>query len=188
MPPIGDHAWDTMPCSASAARTAGCRKYGWTSTWFTAGTTVVASSRLGEVVGHEVGDADGPDLAVGKQRLQGAVGVDREVEPAGERLVQDQQVDRVDAELAGGLVERVQRRVVPVVADPDLGLDEDLVASQPGLADRLADLTLVAVRGGGVDVPVADLAARCGPRRRSRRVGSGRRRSRGRAWSRRCSG
>jgi hypothetical protein len=39
--------------------------------------------------------------------------------------VQDQQVDLVDAELAGALVEGVQRLVISVVADPDLGLQED---------------------------------------------------------------
>ena len=46
--------------------------------------------------------------------------------------MQDQQVDLVDAELAGALVERVQGLVVAVVADPDLGLDEHLVAVEPG--------------------------------------------------------
>jgi hypothetical protein len=64
-------------------------------------------------------------------------------------LVQDQQVELLDAELAGRLVEGVQRGVVAVVGDPDLGFDEDLVASQPGAADRLADLPLVAVCRGG---------------------------------------
>jgi len=69
--------------------------------------------------------------------------------------VQDQQVDLVDAELAGALVEAVQRLVVAVVADPDLGLHEDLVAGEPGAVYGLADLALVAVRRGGVDVAVA---------------------------------
>ena len=40
--------------------------------------------------------------------------------------MQDQQVDPFDTELAGALVEAVQRLVVSVVADPDLGLQEDL--------------------------------------------------------------
>jgi hypothetical protein len=34
--------------------------------------------------------------------------------------VQDQEVDLVDAELAGALLEAVQRLVVSVVADPDV--------------------------------------------------------------------
>ena len=82
-----------------------------------------------------------------------------EVEAARAGLVQDQQVDLVDAELAGALVEGVQGLVVAVVADPDLGLDEHLVAGQAGAADGLADLPFVAVGGGGVDEPVAGLPA-----------------------------
>ena len=111
------------------------------------------------MLGHEVADADGADLAVGEQLLERPVGVEGAVERRGQRLVQDQQVDLVDAELAGALVERVQGRVVAVVADPDLRLDEHLVAVDAGPADGLADLALVAVRGGGVDVPVAGVAA-----------------------------
>ena len=74
--------------------------------------------------------------------------------------MQDQQVDLVDAELAGALVEAVQRLVVAVVADPDLGLNEDLVAGEPGAVDGFADLALVAVRRGGVDVAVAAAQSR----------------------------
>ena len=72
-----------------------------------------------------------------------------------QRLVQDQQVDLVDAELAGALVEGVQRLVIAVVADPDLGLQEDSRAADLGRVHRFADLALVAVGGGGVDVAVA---------------------------------
>ena len=39
----------------------------------------------------------------------------------------------------------------------ELACDEDVGAVQPGLADALADLLLVSVHLGGVDVPVADL-------------------------------
>src|SRR4029453_1201838 len=76
-------------------------------------------------------------------------------------LVQDQQVEGVDAELAGALVEGVQGLVVAVVADPDLRLDEDLVTGEVRPVDRLADLALVQVRGSGVDVAVADLQSGC---------------------------
>jgi hypothetical protein len=79
-----------------------------------------------EVAGHEVADADGPDLAPRVQLLQGSVGLQGAVELRGQRLVQEQQVDHVDAELVCALVEGVQGGVVAVVADPDLGLDEDL--------------------------------------------------------------
>jgi hypothetical protein len=64
-----------------------------------------------------------PDLAVAQQRLQRLVGADGEVELPRQRLVENQQVDLVDAKLAGALVEGVQGLVVPVVGDPDLGLD-----------------------------------------------------------------
>ena len=40
---MGDQAWVRMPKSAWTARSAGCEKYGWISTWLTAGTTSVRS-------------------------------------------------------------------------------------------------------------------------------------------------
>jgi hypothetical protein len=49
------------------------------------------------------------------------VGLQGRLKVRGQRLVQDQQVDLVDSELAGALVEAVQGLVVAVVADPDLG-------------------------------------------------------------------
>jgi hypothetical protein len=108
-----------------------------------------------QVPGHEVADADRPHPPVGEQGLQGTVGLPGEVEPGRQRLVQDQQVDLVDAELAGALAEGVQGLVVAVVTDPDLGLDEHVVSGQARVADGLADLAFVAVCGGGVDEPVA---------------------------------
>jgi hypothetical protein len=75
--------------------------------------------------------------------------------PVRRSLVQDQQVDLVDPEFPRALVERVQRLVVAVVADPDLGLDEDLRAVDAGAPDGVTDLALVEVGGGGVDVAVA---------------------------------
>jgi hypothetical protein len=69
--------------------------------------------------------------------------------------VQDQQVDLVDAELAGALVEGVQRLVKSVVADPDLGLQEDRRTATLRRVHRFANLALVTVRGGRVNVAVA---------------------------------
>jgi len=109
----------------------------------------------GEMVDHEVADADCPHLAVGQQRLQRAVCLERAVEGGGQRLVEDQEVDLLDAELAGTLLEPVQRLVVAVVGDPDLRLQEHVRAVQARGTERLAHLALVPVGGGGVDVAVA---------------------------------
>jgi hypothetical protein len=80
---------------------------------------------------------------VREQRLQGPVGLQGRFEVRWQRLVQDQQVDLVDSKLAGALVEAVQRLVVAVVADPDLGLQKDLRAVQARTAHRFSDLPLV---------------------------------------------
>jgi hypothetical protein len=56
------------------------------------------------VLDHEVADTDRADLAVSEQRLQGLVGIQGPVERRRQRLVQDQQVDLVDTELAGALL------------------------------------------------------------------------------------
>ena len=104
---------------------------------------------------HEIADPDRADLAVSKQGLQGAVGLQGPVERRRQRLMQDQQVDVFDAELAGALLEGVQRLVVSVVADPNLGLQEDLRSVQIRGVHRLGDLALVAVGRRRVDVAIA---------------------------------
>jgi len=108
-----------------------------------------------EVLGHEVADADRAHLVVGEQLLQRPVGVEGQVELRRHRLMEQQQVDLFDAQLAGAFVERMERGLVAVVADPDLRLDEHLFAGDVGLADALSDLALVGVGGGGVDVAIA---------------------------------
>src|SRR4051794_22568051 len=87
--------------------------------------------------------------------------------------MQDQQVELVDTDLPGALLEPVQRGVVAVVADPDLRLDEDLLARNPGATDAFADLTLIRVRGGSVDEPVAGCDGGFGRRYRFGRWGCG---------------
>ena len=59
-----------------------------------------AVEKRGEVHDGEVADPDRADLAVGEQRLQGAVGLEGPVERRRERLMEDQQIDLLDAELA----------------------------------------------------------------------------------------
>jgi hypothetical protein len=70
-------------------------------------------------------------------------------------VVQQEEVDVVDAEPAKAAVEADECLVVAVVADPELRDDEDLAAVDPGSPDRLADLVLVAVGSGAVDERVA---------------------------------
>jgi hypothetical protein len=55
------------------------------------------------VVAHEVADPDRAHLAVGQQRLQRRIHGDRPVEAVWGRLVQDEQVELVDDELADRL-------------------------------------------------------------------------------------
>jgi hypothetical protein len=125
-----------------------------------------------EVVDHEVTDPDGPDVAVSEQRLQRPVGLHGLVELRRESLVEDQQVDLIDAELARTLLEAMQSFVVSVVTDPDLGLDKDLRSLEARVPDSLAHLPLVAVRRGCVHVLVAVSERRldCGPRLLRRRL------------------
>lgn len=113
-----------------------------------------------EVVDHEVADAERANLAGGQQRLERAVGVERLLEVRRQSLVENQQVDLVDAELARALLEGMQRLAVAVVADPDLGLDEDLGAIETRLAQGLADPALVRVGGSGVHMRVPGLQRR----------------------------
>ena len=160
MPPIGDHAWREDAVLGAEGLDLGLGEVGVHLDLVDGRHDLGAVEQRGQVVDHEVADADRADLAVGQQRLQGAVGLEGAVERAGQRLVEDQQVDLLDAELAGALLEAVQRLVVAVVGDPDLRLQEHLGAVEAGGADRLADLALVAVGGGGVDVAVAGVERR----------------------------
>ena len=77
-----------------------------------------------------------------------------------ERLVDQVEVDVIEAEPLEGPLEGGPRVGLAGVLDPQLGGDEQLVAGMPLLAHGPADRLLVAVGGGGVDVPVADLERR----------------------------
>jgi len=107
------------------------------------------------VLRAEVRDADRACPAVGEERLGGLVGADRVLEVGRHRLVQQIQVDVFEPQPAQARVEADVRCVGAVVADPQLGGDEDLVAVDAGAADALTDLALVVVGGRGVDQPVA---------------------------------
>src|SRR6476660_5033493 len=107
----------------------------------------------------EVGDADGADPAAGVDLLHRLPGLD-EVANGGQRPVHEEQVEVPEVEVLQRLVEGGQRVVVRVEAVVELAGDEDVVAVDAGGADGLADLLLVSVHLGGVDVPVADLEGR----------------------------
>jgi hypothetical protein len=82
------------------------------------------------------------------------------VEVARHRVVQQEEVDVVEAESPQATLEAAQRWLVAVVADPQLRRHEHLAALDSGAADALADLALVHVGGRGVDQPVAVLDRR----------------------------
>ena len=106
---------------------------------------------------QEVADADSAQLSVGKQGFQCFVGRDGLVELGRVGLVQDEQINLLEAELRRRLLKSVQRLIVSVVGDPNLGLDEDVRAVEAGTAQRLPDPLFVAVGSGSVDVAVSDL-------------------------------
>jgi hypothetical protein len=82
---------------------------------------------------HEVADTDRADLPVGQQRLQRLTCGDGLVELGGDGLVQQEQVDLVDAELAGALAEGVQRLASLVIWPVAARLPRSLRRSSVGL-------------------------------------------------------
>ncbi len=112
-----------------------------------------------QVLGKEVGDTDGPDPAVGVQLLERLVRVDVRA-PGRQRPVDQVEVDVVQAELLQRRVEGAQRGVVPLVAVPELGGDEEFLAGEPGGGDGLAGALLVAVDRRCVDAAVPGLQCR----------------------------
>ena len=112
-----------------------------------------------QVLGFEVADADGADLAGVAQfehRLEGVdVGVLLGRGPVDEVEVERQ--DRLAAEAFDGGVEGLLRRVGPLVVVPDLRREEDVAARHVGGGDALPDAFFVVVDAGGVDAAVADL-------------------------------
>ena len=111
-----------------------------------------------EVGRLEVGDADraGPTVRlVLDERPPG--GDEVTVVLRRQRPVDQEQVDVVEAEVGERLVEGRACLLGLVEAVVELAGDEQLLARDPGVTDRLADALLVAVHLRGVDVPVAGL-------------------------------
>ena len=109
----------------------------------------------------EVRDADAACPAVLGEFLEHIPGGDEvAVVKSGQRPVDQKQVDVIRTQRAQCVVECAARVIGPVIAVVELAGDEHLAAVQPGIADPLTDLLLVAVHLGGVDVAVADLQRR----------------------------
>ena len=154
-PPRGDQAWVAMPSSACAARSAGCVKYGCSSTWLTAGTTSVRpiSRRSSSSLKFATPMARArPSARKVSIAFQAPIVSSKWV---GTGWCSRYRSTPVEPEPAQARVEADVGGVEAVVADPQLGGDEDLVAGDAGAADALADLALVVVGGGRVDQPVA---------------------------------
>src|SRR5699024_10910881 len=109
-----------------------------------------------EHLGHEVRDSDCAHLPIGQELLQRPVRTDGALEVRSQRLMQEQQVDLLNTQFSGRLIKGMQGLGIPVVADPQLRLDEYVRPLQARGADALADLTLIPIRCGEGDPPVAD--------------------------------
>ncbi|MCY1243200.1 hypothetical protein D9M72_562050 [compost metagenome] len=73
------------------------------------------------------------------------------------RPVQEKQVDMVGPQLFQALVDRGEEVAMRIFVDPDLGGEEDVGARHAGIVDGFADLGLVAVDLGRVDMVEAEL-------------------------------
>jgi hypothetical protein len=67
------------------------------------------------------------------------------------------EVDLLEPEAFEARIGRGAHGVAPLVAVPQLGGDEELVARNSGCRDRLTDARLVLIDARRVDVPLADL-------------------------------
>ncbi len=112
----------------------------------------VVDDQVQQPVGVEVGDADRPRQALPVGLLHRApLAVDVAV-----GLVHQVQVDVVESELGQGCLQGAAGVVLGGgVLDPELGGDEQVLAGDAAVLDRVADGVLVAVGGGGVQQPVA---------------------------------
>src|SRR5208282_799717 len=72
-----------------------------------------------------------------------------------ERLVDEVQVEVIEAEASQRGLERLPGGLLAVGLDKDLGGDEEFVAGYAAAADRPADCFFVLVALGGVEQPVA---------------------------------
>ena len=114
----------------------------------------------GKVVGQEVGNADRADLACAVKLDHRAPGLAVDLIPILKLNlvcgpVNEVEIEIVEPELLKRLVERRESGLVAAALVPDLAGDEDVLARNSALCDRLADADLVAVDSRGVDVAIA---------------------------------
>src|SRR6201996_7979637 len=121
-----------------------------------------------QVMGLEVGHADGPGPAFAVELLQRPPGLHEVTAvPARQRPVDQEQVDVLGAESLERPCEGLAGIVGLVRVVAQLAGDEDLTAVEARPGDGVAYFGLVAVHLGGVDVPVPGLERRA---HRGRRV------------------
>lgn len=113
-----------------------------------------------QVKRHEVADTNGAHLALIQQLFERLVRLDGFLEPSRSGLVQDQQIEVVDAQLGDRLLPSMQGLLDAIVTDPDLGFNENISAVKSGFLDAEAHLALISVGGGSVDVTVARVQSR----------------------------
>ena len=125
------------------------------------------AEQLVQVRHQKVADADRPGALLLVEALQRPPGV----QPlAGDRPVEQVEVDVVQAQALQTGVEGAQRAVVALVVVPELGRHEQLLARDAAGANAGADVCFIAVDARGVDVAVAD-AQRLQHRLARRRAG-----------------
>jgi hypothetical protein len=116
--------------------------------WFTAGVTSLCSMRSTR---RSVWKLDTPIARAVPSRLHRAP---RAVDVA-ERLVDEVQIDVVQAQSLQGGGEGALRGFSAGVLHPELGGHEQLFSGDAARGDRTSDCLLVALGGGGVQRPVA---------------------------------
>jgi hypothetical protein len=104
----------------------------------------------------EVGDADRASAPVGIQLLERVPGRD-ELSTSRKRPVHQEQVDVVEPHPVERRLEPAQSPIVALELPVELRRDEQLAAVDAAAAHSLRDSGLVAVSGGRVEMPVADL-------------------------------
>ena len=177
--PSGLHASVAIPSSACTSRNSCCGSSGCSSTWLTAGTIPVPSIRIRRCSGAKLLTRRSTRIRPWSRRCANALKVSTNVLLLGHRPVDQVEVEiAIDAEPLEAGVERRQRLVVSLVGIPQFGDQEHVLAAHAGLGDRPADLALVAVDRGGVDMPVTRARAVADRLARSSSAGSAKRRTR----------